>query len=58
VQAPRHRTTIRRLAAMRFKLGRPDLSRYADRFDVPGSSGGLAVTFLGGREDPWSGPAG
>ena len=32
---------------MRLKLGRPDLSRYADRFDVPASEGGLGVTFLG-----------
>ena len=32
---------------MRFKLGRPDLSRYADRFDVPAADGGLGVTFLG-----------
>ena len=34
---------------MRFKLGRPDLSHYADRFDVPasGPDGGLGVTFLG-----------
>jgi hypothetical protein len=29
------------------RLGRPDISRYADRFDVPASDGGLAVTFLG-----------
>ncbi len=32
---------------MRLKLGRPDLSQYADRFDVPVSDGGLGVTFLG-----------
>lgn len=32
---------------MRLKLGRPDLADYADRFDVPGSTGGLGVTFLG-----------
>ena len=32
---------------MRLKLGRPDLSHYADRFDVPPSDGGLGVTFLG-----------
>lgn len=32
---------------MRLKLGRPDLSRYADRFDVPLAEGGLGVTFLG-----------
>lgn len=32
---------------MRLKLGRPDLSRYADRFDVPPADGGLSVTFLG-----------
>ena len=32
---------------MRLRLGRPDLSTYADRFDVPPASDGLAVTFLG-----------
>jgi L-ascorbate metabolism protein UlaG (beta-lactamase superfamily) len=32
---------------MRFKLGRPDLGRYADRFDVPPAAGNLGVTFLG-----------
>lgn len=32
---------------MRLKLGRPDLSQYADRFDVPVSDGSLGVTFLG-----------
>jgi L-ascorbate metabolism protein UlaG (beta-lactamase superfamily) len=32
---------------MRLRLGRPDLSAYADRFDVPPADGGLAVTFLG-----------
>ncbi|MEI5673975.1 MULTISPECIES: MBL fold metallo-hydrolase [unclassified Nocardioides] len=32
---------------MRLKLGRPDLGRYADRFDVPEATGGLSVTFLG-----------
>jgi L-ascorbate metabolism protein UlaG (beta-lactamase superfamily) len=32
---------------MRLKLGRPDLGRYADRFDVPVADGGLSVTFLG-----------
>jgi len=33
---------------MRLKLGRPDLSRYADRFDVPeAQQGDLSVTFLG-----------
>jgi L-ascorbate metabolism protein UlaG (beta-lactamase superfamily) len=32
---------------MRLKLGRPDLGRYADRFDVPAAQGELAVTFLG-----------
>lgn len=32
---------------MRFKAGRPDLERYADRFDVPPSPGGLSATFLG-----------
>jgi L-ascorbate metabolism protein UlaG (beta-lactamase superfamily) len=32
---------------MRLKLGRPDLARYADRFDVPRAEGDLAVTFLG-----------
>src|ERR687893_966900 len=29
------------------RWGRPDISRYADRFDVPAADGGLAVTFLG-----------
>ena len=29
------------------RWGRPDISRYADRFDVPAWNGGLAVTFLG-----------
>jgi len=32
---------------MRLKLGRPDLTKYADLFDVPGADGDLAVTFLG-----------
>lgn len=33
---------------MRLRLGRPDLGRYADRFDVPeAGAAGLAVTFLG-----------
>ncbi|WP_193614232.1 MBL fold metallo-hydrolase [Nocardioides lijunqiniae] len=32
---------------MRLKPGRPDLSRYAARFDVPAASGPLGVTFLG-----------
>lgn len=32
---------------MRLKLGRPDLARYAARFDVPPATGPLAVTFLG-----------
>ncbi|TXL57898.1 MBL fold metallo-hydrolase [Aeromicrobium terrae] len=32
---------------MRLKLGRPDVARYADRFDVPAADGGLSVTFLG-----------
>lgn len=32
---------------MRFRLGRPDLARYADRFDVPPATGRLGVTFLG-----------
>lgn len=32
---------------MRLKLGRPDLSRYAARFDVPTSDARLSVTFLG-----------
>src|SRR3954454_3046230 len=31
---------------MRLRAGRPDLDRYADRFDVPTGSG-LSVTFLG-----------
>ncbi len=32
---------------MRLKLGRPDLSLYADQFDVPAAEGDFAVTFLG-----------
>ena len=32
---------------MRMRWGRPDLSRYADRFDVPEAEGSFAVTFLG-----------
>lgn len=32
---------------MRLRLGRPDLARYADRFDVPRADGDFAVTFLG-----------
>jgi L-ascorbate metabolism protein UlaG (beta-lactamase superfamily) len=32
---------------MRLKLGRPDLGRYTDRFDVPPAEGDFAVTFLG-----------
>ena len=32
---------------MRLRLGRPDVSAYADRFDVPVATGGLSVTFLG-----------
>lgn len=32
---------------MRLRLGRPDLARYADRFDVPVADAGLSVTFLG-----------
>ncbi|MCZ4500159.1 MAG: metallo-beta-lactamase [Marmoricola sp.] len=32
---------------MRLKAGRPDLARYADRFDVPAAGAGLAATFLG-----------
>lgn len=32
---------------MRWKLGRPDISAYADRFDVPAAGDGLSVTFLG-----------
>lgn len=32
---------------MRLKLGRPDIGRYADRFDVPAARGPFAVTFLG-----------
>src|SRR6478735_4270095 len=32
---------------MRLKLGRPDIGRYADRFDVPAATGPLGVTFLG-----------
>src|SRR6478735_4913987 len=32
---------------MRLKLGRPDIGKYAGRFDVPPASGGLGVTFLG-----------
>lgn len=33
---------------MRLRLGRPDITRYADRFDVPAAGpGGLSVTWLG-----------
>ncbi len=32
---------------MRLKLGRPDIGRYADRFDVPAATDGFGVTFLG-----------
>ncbi|GAA0943393.1 MBL fold metallo-hydrolase [Actinocorallia libanotica] len=32
---------------MKLRFGRPDISRYADRFDVPKAGGGLSVTFLG-----------
>jgi L-ascorbate metabolism protein UlaG (beta-lactamase superfamily) len=32
---------------VRLKLGRPDITRYADRFDVPAAGDGLGVTFAG-----------
>lgn len=32
---------------MKLRPGRPDISRYADRFDVPEAGSGLSVTFLG-----------
>ena len=32
---------------MRLKLGRPDITPYAARFDVPSAEGGLGITFLG-----------
>lgn len=32
---------------MRLKLGRPDIARYAGRFDVPEATGPWGVTFLG-----------
>ncbi|MGW6379049.1 MBL fold metallo-hydrolase [Rhodococcus sp. NPDC055112] len=32
---------------MRLRLGRPDINRYADRFDLAPATDGLAVTFLG-----------
>ncbi|GII04368.1 MBL fold metallo-hydrolase [Planobispora takensis] len=32
---------------MRIRFGRPDISRYADRFDLPEAGPGLSVTFLG-----------
>jgi len=32
---------------VRLRLGRPDLARYADRFDVPAAAGGIGVTFAG-----------
>ena len=35
---------------MRLKPGRPDISDYADRFDVPPAAGAFAVTFLGGLQ--------
>ncbi len=50
---------------MRLKLGRPDIGRYADRFDVPEAGEGFAVRFLGRvalhlptgwrPENPWQG---
>ncbi|OBK30305.1 MBL fold metallo-hydrolase [Mycobacterium asiaticum] len=32
---------------MRLRLGRPDLDRYSDRFDVPAAAGGLSATWMG-----------
>lgn len=32
---------------MRLRPGRPDIARYADRFDVPAAGSGLSVTWLG-----------
>ena len=32
---------------MRLRLGRPDIDRYADRFDVPRAQGAFGITFLG-----------
>ncbi len=32
---------------MRLKRGRPDIARYANRFDVPAAGSGFAVSFLG-----------
>jgi L-ascorbate metabolism protein UlaG (beta-lactamase superfamily) len=32
---------------MRLRLGRPDIGRYADRFDVPPATGAFGVSFLG-----------
>jgi L-ascorbate metabolism protein UlaG (beta-lactamase superfamily) len=32
---------------MRRRLGRPDIARYSDRFDVPAAESGLSVTWLG-----------
>lgn len=32
---------------MRLKLGRPDIARYTDRFDLPAAADELSVTFLG-----------
>ncbi|QIX25224.1 MBL fold metallo-hydrolase [Nocardioides sp. JQ2195] len=32
---------------MRFRLGRPDVTAYAHRFDIPEATGDLSVTFLG-----------
>lgn len=32
---------------MRLRLGRPDLTRYDDRFDVPAARGAFGATFLG-----------
>ncbi|MGF2945405.1 MBL fold metallo-hydrolase [Mycobacterium sp. Lab-001] len=32
---------------MRLRFGRPDIARYADRFDVPAAGSGLSVTWLG-----------
>ncbi|MGF2950825.1 MBL fold metallo-hydrolase, partial [Mycobacterium sp. THU-M116] len=32
---------------MRLRFGRPDIARYADRFDLPAAGSGLSVTWLG-----------
>src|SRR6202035_1510493 len=45
-QGGRHRNQS--VLLMRLKLGRPDINRFSDRFDVPGADAGtLSATWLG-----------